>query len=186
MLRFFKENADMVVRCLVTQIALAVFGLMLSMATVNASSGFLAVVTGVFSIVFYLYLLYDAMWREGSSDKIRIDGGRMERMSRKGLYIALIAGIPNFLLALLIWIGYFIPAAPGNTASQLSASCQMIAVLFEGMFSGVIAYVNNGTRNSSAFTALLYTLVTLPAPIACGIGYWRGSWDRTLFPQQKK
>ena len=186
MLRFLKENGDMIVRCLVTQIALAVFGLMLSMATTNAASGFLALVTGMFSVIFYLYLLWDAMWREGSSDKIRIDGGRMQRMPLKGLYVSLLANVPNLLLALLIWIGYFIPAAPGNNASQLSASCQMIAVLFEGMYSGVIAYVNNGTSNASAFTALLYTLICLPAPIACSLAYWRGSWDKTFLPQQKK
>lgn len=181
--KFLKDNLSAIGHCIVTQIALLVFGLVLSMATHQNNALLLA--TGLFSVAFYLYLLYDAIWREGSSDKIRIDGGRMEYQPLKGLWISLIANAVNILLAILIWIGYFLPIAPGDTASELSGTCQVIALFIEGMYSGVIGFLNNGTANSSALTASLYTLIVLPAPIACTIAYIRGAHDKTLFARKK-
>ena len=102
MLKFLKENADNVVKLLVNQIAMTIFGLLLSAATFSNKT--LLLVTGILSILFYMYLLYTSAWDIGSRDKIRIDGGRMEKMPLKGLYLAIIANAVNIILSLVVII----------------------------------------------------------------------------------
>ena len=58
------------------QIAMTVFGTMLSFATLKNEGLLLA--SSIFSILFYLMLLYTVGWDIGARDKIRIDGGRMK------------------------------------------------------------------------------------------------------------
>ena len=60
MSNFFRENSYSMVRLFLNQIALTVFGTMLALAT--AKNDTLLIVTSIFSVLFYLYLVYSFGW----------------------------------------------------------------------------------------------------------------------------
>ena len=82
MLHFIKDNRSVIVKMIVNQIGMIFFGLMLSMATNQNNSLFLA--ASIFSVLFYMFLEYTVGWDLGAHDKIKLDGGRIEYQPYKG------------------------------------------------------------------------------------------------------
>ena len=78
---FWKTNSDTVIKMLVHQFGLTVFGFLLNSAASVSGNDALVIGLGVFSAVFYLFLLYVVAWEVGAKDKIRIDAGRQKRIS---------------------------------------------------------------------------------------------------------
>ena len=87
MLHFIKDNRSVIVKMIVNQIGMIFFGLMLSMATNQNNSLFLA--ASIFSVLFYMFLEYTVGWDLGAHDKIKLDGGRIEYQPYKGSRLAL-------------------------------------------------------------------------------------------------
>ena len=81
----------------VDQIAMTVFGTIVTIAT--SGNDDLLLGASLFSIGFFLVVLYTVGWDIGARDKIKIDGGRMREMPAKGFLIALGANSINILLA---------------------------------------------------------------------------------------
>ena len=103
---FWKTNSDTVIKMLVHQFGLTVFGFLLNSAASVSGNDLLVIGLGLFSAVFYLFLLYVVAWELGAKDKIRIDGGRMKRDIFKGAKINLVANIPNLIVATLALVGF--------------------------------------------------------------------------------
>ena len=106
MFGFLKENSDSIIKLFVNQLGMTIFGLLLSFATLSNKT--LLAVTGIFSILFYLFLLYSSAWETGAKDKIKVDGKRAVAFPLKGLFLSIAANAINILLALLMNIGYFL------------------------------------------------------------------------------
>ena len=87
-MKLFKENSYDIVRLYVNQLGIMIFSLLLYTAVGSFSnetlSFWLSVFVSVFSVAFYLVLVYYVVWEIGAKDKIRIDGGRMEKFNNKG------------------------------------------------------------------------------------------------------
>ena len=160
---------------ILNQFGAAFFGLMLVLASSAATSikTQLELLCGIFAALFYLFLIYNVIWQKGAEDRIRIDGGRQKYMPLKGLYISLIANIPNFIIAAIIlvskpfaethlWAGnmYFI----GRTASRI----------WEAMYAGVVAFF-------SPFNPIAHLLIIFPALVVCTGGYYIGVNNKRLF-----
>lgn len=176
MSNFFRENSYSMVRLFLNQIALTVFGTMLALAT--AKNDTLLLVTSIFSVLFYLYLVYSFGWEIGAKDKIRIDGGRLAPMPAKGFLIALVANIPNLLLALLMGFGAIISTATGaEWAGDLSVVCNAIARLIEGMYLGIIKILEDVVFTDAHIIDVWwwFIVITLPAIITGGVSYILGS-----------
>ena len=81
-MKIFKENSYDVVKLYVNQLGIMIFSMLLYTAVGafenEKLSLALSIFVSVFSICFYLVLIYYAIWEIGAKDKIRIDGGRME------------------------------------------------------------------------------------------------------------
>jgi len=101
-MKFFKENSYDIVKLLINQIGIAIFSMTLyfSIALLDDAElkSTLNILVSVLSMMFYYALIYTASWEFGAKDKIRIDGGKMKKCPLKGLYMALFANIPNFLI----------------------------------------------------------------------------------------
>ena len=63
----------------VNQIAIALFGLGLSVALGKAENRSLQVAASIFSVVFYLFLLYARMWEIGAKDGISATSRKTSR-----------------------------------------------------------------------------------------------------------
>jgi hypothetical protein len=176
MSNFFKENSYNMVKLFLNQIALTVFGTMLALSTVKNPT--LLLVTSIFSVLFYLYLVYSCGWEIGAKDKIRIDGGRIAPAPAKGFLIALIANVPNLLLAILMGIGAIISTSTGaKWAGDMSVVCNAIARLIEGMYLGIIKILEDRVFADAHIIDVWwwFIVITFPAIITGGISYLLGS-----------
>ncbi|MBQ7161915.1 MAG: hypothetical protein IJR90_09430 [Clostridia bacterium] len=102
MLKFLKENSYNIVRLFLSQIALAVFGLVMTIFTQNMSD-MVYLTVGIFCVVFYVYLIYIIVHDIGSKDKPAVDAGRAEPQYLKGLWLGLAANALNIICGIMIF-----------------------------------------------------------------------------------
>ena len=135
MIAFLKEHSYNMVKLFLNQIGMTVFGTMLALALSRHAD--LLVISGIFSVIFFLVLDYMALWEIGAKDKIRIDGGRLKPMSYKGALLSFGANLPNLILTLLMAFCAFI----GTSVSEgISITCNAILRLLNGMYLGIIKF----------------------------------------------
>ena len=166
---FFERYSYDSVRMLLNQVAISMFGFALAMTAAKAESPNLLLWSSIASVVFYLALIYGAAWKTGSGDKLSIEYGKIPFRPLRGLFISLIANLPNFLVAILIAIG-----ALG--AETLGSICRTIALLGQGMYQGILATVKIGGVALNNFW-WVYLLLPLPAMLVSLVGYIAGAKD---------
>ena len=172
MKRFFQIHSYDMVKMLLNQIAAAVFGFSLAFAAGMADNVTLRNVTGVFSIVFYLFLLYTMTWEIGYKDKISVDLEKKKRNVFTGVWISVCANSINFILAIFITLASLLPE---SAISNIGGACASIAVLIEGMYTGILANSVGGAPLNSYW--FVYFLLPIPAILTCGISYNLGLRD---------
>ena len=191
---FLKDNSGTIIKILIHQLGLTVFGFLLYSASASSESKPLILGLSIFSTVFYLVLLYVMFWDNGAKDKIRIDGGRMKRDCFKGAKISLIASVPNLILCLLSVIGYFcinksLLDAAGNYVSpewaiNMHGIAQIIGIFLNSMYTGI------GDVTGLDINPFYILIVSIPTVIVCGLGYFLGTHERlgvfTSAPKQTK
>lgn len=168
------------VRMLVNQLAMTIFGLVLAMACVNSDP--LLLLSSVLSIAFYLFLLYFMTYELGQKDGIRIHAGRLVYKPMRGALVALCANIPNFVLGILAVIGklsiqglgFFerfdslteaeYAALSPNWAMNLYGVCSSIAEVIQCMYKGLCKVLFPGN-------ILTLLVIPLPAILICGLAY---------------
>lgn len=167
----WKKHSYDIVKMFVNQIAIAVFGFGLAIATGVAGNKTLQIVSSVGAIIFYLFLIYALCWEIGAKDGVSIKCGKMKRNIFKGLYMSLFANIPNAILAILCLLGTVAPSVFGGVGG-VSAT---IALVGEGMYTGVLSlHVAGNPLNSYAWA---YFVIMLPALITSFVAYLLGSYD---------
>lgn len=185
MFNFLKENSYLIFKMIVNQIGMTMFGLVLSMPTSVNDNLFL--LSSVFAVVFYLFLLYTMTWDIGYEEKTRIDAKRMRLRPLKGFFMSLTANLINLILGVLIAVGYYtatayqmseagilFPTAP-LASVNLFGTARTIATILEGMYAGII----NRFFLSAPY---IYLLIPIPAMITCTIAYLAGVKGKRLLP----
>ena len=71
MKNFLKNHSHDMVTMFLNQIAISIFGFSLVLAAMKIDNDILRNVTSIFSILFYLFLLYIKAWDIGYNDKKR-------------------------------------------------------------------------------------------------------------------
>ena len=116
---FWKKHSYQIVRLFVIQIGIAIFGLVLSFAVMtafrNRSDWLPLLMVSIFSVLFYLFLLYSVAWEIGGKDRLKLDAVHTEFKGRTGIFLALFAEIPNFLFDLVMLIGGILVRAGETT-----------------------------------------------------------------------
>ena len=181
---FIKENSYLMFKMFVNQLGMTIFAITLTFATTQNDTLFLIV--SIFSILFYMVLLYFMTWDIGFEDKTRIDAGRMKFLPLKGLYLSLFANIPNIILALMITVGYYgassfnaagYPSSPEWAVNAYGVG-KVVAGLLEAMYTGII----NIWFGPSPWA---YFTIIAPALITCMIAYVMGVKGLRVFPPSK-
>lgn len=173
MLLFLKKRSYDIVKMFINQLALSIFGNALALATGEKMAG-LRIATGVFSVGFYLFLIYIMLWDLGAKDRHRLEKNEEGQTGLTGLYMALAASTPNFLLAILVTLGTFLPAM--GTAGGVS---KLIALFLEGMYTGLLAISVGGSPLHS--TWFVYFLLPLPLIATSTVAYWAGTKEFRIF-----
>ncbi|MBO5212758.1 MAG: hypothetical protein J6B60_04375 [Clostridia bacterium] len=178
MKKFLKENLHMVSKILCNHLGMMIFGLIVSLATSMLSIQFqnsvIKIVVGVFTALMYMFLLYTVMWEKGAADKVKIDGGRMEKNKLYGLYVSLYANSLFILLAILVIIFYLCGLTEATSfLALISSLVNGMYIIFTGMCPSWFVYI--------------YLIVQLPSLIVCTISYILGvNGVKYIFPESKK
>ena len=180
---FMQKHSYSAVRLFVNQIAISIFGLVLAIACGKVENETLKIVASVGAILFYLFLLYAAMWEVGSNDKFGIENGKIKSLPLTGLYIALIANTLNIILAVIITISSFAP--DGGTLHAVGAISSVIALFIEGMYTGLLSVDLNGIPLNDYW--LSYFIIIIPSLAVSALAYWFGvkgyHFSRILIPE---
>ena len=193
-MKIFKENSYDIVRLYVNQLGIMIFSMLLNISVgvlKNESlASTLSVIVSVFSIGFYLTLIYYVIWEIGAKDKIRVDGGRAEPCKSKGLVMSLFANVPNLVLGLLTIISLSIFMVGGNEVVYsvfliVNLLMRWHASMFLGVI-GVIAPLGESVGTDINYTAylvqaILFTVLPLISVLVTHLGYTLGFKEKKLF-----
>ena len=177
---FLNQHGYTCLKLLINQIAISIFGAMLAMATTAMGNNGITIGVSVFATLFFIFLIYNVMWEVGAKDRLSFDLGKKEKKLGTGLAIALFAGIPNFILAILFTVGYpFMHTL--EWAGSICAIVKVLCLFIEGMYSGIITSVTIGGTQLSQFW-WTYFVITIPTLAAVWISYLIGFSNFRFFP----
>ena len=158
---------------LLNQLAISMFGFTLVLVAMKIDNDALRNITSVFSIVFYLFLLYMKAWDIGFRDKASVEQGKKSNNPYRGALISLGANTVNYVLALFVMLRALLPNVSFFTS--IGDVCQAISVLANGMYAGLLAnQVGGAALNSYWF---VFFLTPIPAILISGISYYFGLHD---------
>ncbi len=186
MKKFFEDGIDTIVKMIVTQLGMTMFGIMVTMAAKivpqkeGSDKNILILVASLAAIVFYMFLLYIHVWEKGARDKIKIDGGRLEQCKLKGLYLSLVANSLNIFLGLIIIATYYFCDFINNTPTlpyQIFGIANDFARIIQGMYIGILNYF---FPNATATPPIMFLVITLPALAISTLAYYLGSENRKI------
>lgn len=186
-MRYFREHSRLISRLLINQVGMTIFGMILTMAVMKSTNNnqTITVAVSIFSILFYLCLIYNVMWEEGARNGIRVNAGRMEKIPFFSLKAALFASIPNFVLAVLLFVSYLL-AFPFSMefARSVYAVLHIILALFEAMYVGLFSVILNAfpeVATQSLVASCLYLLSSLPMILVSMLAYRFGEKNIYIF-----
>ena len=189
-MQFIKNNLHDIIKLFVNQIGIAIFSMMLYTAVGVAENPDLSLLIkcliSVFASIFYLSLIYCAVWDLGARDKIRIDGNKMTPVKLKGMLLSLIANIPNFVLALVAIVTMLVHISTGNEGFYSAfAGINLFMRLLNSMFLGLIQFVFSSLENQTDVSFLCQSFGYLLAPVltilVAHFGYEMGVREKRIF-----
>ena len=177
---FFNKYSYSIIMMMVDQFVISIFGAGLFMATSfpknsengNAGNDTLTVVVSIFAILVYLFLLYNMTWEIGAKDRISVDSGKKPYRPHTGLVMALLANIPNFILAIVYTIAYPFMTAPG-WAGNTAGVCRTVSLFIHGMYSGVLSAIELFGNTLSTYW-WTYFVIIVPSVATCWLAYYVG------------
>ena len=183
-MRFFKENSYDVVRLYVNQFGITIFSLILYFsASIVADEAWrltIYLLISVFSTLFFYALIYYTAWEFGGKDRIRIDAGRMEYNKFKGLYLGLLAGVPNLILSVFSILGKSLYMITGAGFFDLLFAIPNVLLRFtSAMYMGALKYLFNPLDASVADLMFLwqsigFLVLTVLGALVVHFGYYMG------------
>ena len=183
---FFNRYSYGMVKMFVNQFAISLFGSVLAMAMAATGKDILTLIVSLFAIVFYLYLIYAMTWEIGAKDKISVDVGKKEYKPFTGLFMALFANIPNFIIAIVYTVAYpLMNTAEG--AGNMAAIARLASIVIQGMYLGTTSSISiGGTYMNHIWWT--YFLIIVPSLVVSFVTYYLGHKDFRFFARlnQKK
>ena len=173
MKEFFKKYSYTIFKLFLNQIAIALFGVGLAFATTKAQNTVLVMITGIGSVLFYLFLQYAVMWEVGAKDGISAVARKESRKLWRGLVITALANALNLVFALLTLLGA--GAASGSVRHGIAAFGRGAALLLEGMYMGILSMDVGGVNLNTYIWP--YFAIILPALLVGSVAYITGSFN---------
>jgi hypothetical protein len=180
-MKFLKENSYDIVKLFINQVGIAIFSIMLYSAVGSLSDNLaFEIAVSVFATIFYFALIYTASWDSGSSDKVRIDSGRLNAVKAKGAIISLIANIPNIIIAFAAIIGKLIVHLGGPEWADIiwlisNIIIRFILGMYLGIVRGIFSFLPSTDSLTYIFEGIGFLVLPLISVLVCHIGYTFGS-----------
>lgn len=161
---FFSRYGYSIVKMFLYQFAISLFGTSLAMSTIATNNKTLTIIVSIFSVLFYLFLLYVLVWDIGAQDKVSVDVGKKEYKPFTGVVLAVFANSLNFLNAILCLIIALLTVP----VKALSVITMLYRVVFEGMYLGLM------TQLGIADKWWTYFIIIIPSIITASVAYYLG------------
>lgn len=184
--KFLKENIGRIMRVIANQVGIMFFAIIMTFTAgimQEELKGSMMLVASLFSICFYLFLVFYCMREEGSRDSVKIEGGRLIYSPSYGFKIGLCAAAPNYVFVLLMLVGVILGLGV-DAEGALTATAgrgvwtvgYTVITLLQSMYTGVLKLiVADFSPLASVIAATVsYALTPLLAPVAAGLGYMHG------------
>ena len=189
MIGFIKEHSYDIFKLFLTQIAIAILGLVLAFST--SSNSLLFLVSSLFSAFFYFCLLYSEGWELGAKDRPRITNGRLKFDPLKGARLSLFSNSINIILVLVLFISLILGSKSGagiGAFGSLYAIVWYIQRTISAMFMGINSYFSpvnmvDGMKfivPDSIYHPIFYLVTIIPSIVSVALGYYMGANDRKL------
>ncbi|MBQ8743228.1 MAG: hypothetical protein IJZ03_07650 [Clostridia bacterium] len=161
----YRKQGYQIVRLCLYQFGMTLFGLVVAMATRSPKALFIA--CGIFSALFYLYLIYSLVYELGQKDGLRIEAGRRTYKPLTGFWLALAANSLNILLGILSFIGKTVFDANGAAwAENLYGIANAAAKFIQGMYVALLTLIMDASYAN--------LLTPIPGIIVCTVAYILG------------
>lgn len=176
-------------KLILNQFGAALLGIMLFMA--SGSTVWLTIITSLFSIGFYMVITYTSMWDIGSKDRLKFDGGRLDKNYFRITKAALFANIPNIILGLIC----VLCTAFDSMKNSAVVLCRIIILFWESMYSGILWYLMPKTAEGAyavvanpkgTFIMMLFLAIIIPSLVSATLGYIAGFNNFVIIPKKKK
>ena len=172
---FFNRYSYNIIKLFIHQFAISIFGAMLSFVAVSTNNDGVTIALSACSIAFYLFLIYTLIWEVGATDKISVDVGKRPYRPMTGLYMALVANIPNFLVAIIFTIARPLAQTYAWATGVVGVLRVLSAVPLHGMYNGIMMVLPLGADTVKLYDFWwVYFLLTVPSLIACFMAYYLG------------
>ena len=173
MKNLFNEKGHLMVKFLVNQVAMSVFGIMMSFTAAAVGNSWL-LAFGLFALLFYYFIMWSYIWEDGAKDGIKVSGGRMKKNSFLGLGYCAIASIPSIIFAVLLIV---FNLTLDSTSAPVGVMNIVVKIFTFGMYNAIDSYFAMSVTwfkslSAMGVTYLLYSLVTL---IVCHLAYYFGT-----------
>jgi hypothetical protein len=171
--QFIKNHSYDMVTMLLNQLAISMFGFALVLAAMKIDNDTLRNITSIFSILFYLVLLYIKAWEIGFRDKVSVEQGKKTNMPLRGALISLGANAINFLFAVFVMLRALSPNV--SALETLGGISQALCMFTHGMYAGLLVNPVGGAPLNSYW--FVYFLTPIPAILVSGLSYYFGLHD---------
>ncbi len=181
-MEYSKENKSLISKLIVNHIAMSIFGLIMAITTRflanrNGGNKTLYYIAGILAILLYAVVLYVNLWEKGASDKIRVDGGRMNKNIYTGLWITFLANIPTIIFGIFATINCYVQ-------SDLTGILAALSPLYNGMYTMLTDM--EGLALGTFFPPI-FIFLCVPALAVGFVSYILGlNGRKCLFPEPKK
>ena len=182
MKQFMSRYSYESVHLFLNQVAIGLFGITLSLAAGMAKNEVLRTVTSVFSILFFLFLQYIAMWKVGANDRLSSDLGKLKKDYTVPLKMWLLSNSLNLILALLISLAIWFEGV--GPLDAIGGVATVIKLIIEGMYTGLLAISVGGVPLNSLW--FMHFVTTLPALLVIFAAYALGFNNFKLFKTDGK
>ena len=170
---FFKNHSYNMVTMLLNQLVISMFGFSLVLAAMKIGNDTLRNVASVFSILFYLVLIYIKAWDIGFKDKISVEQGKKANNPFCGALISFCANLVNYVLAIFVMLRSLVPSV--SFFVSMGDVGQALCVMGQGMYTGLLVnQVAGAPLNSYWF---IYFFTPIPAIVISGLAYYFGLHD---------
>lgn len=163
---FFSRYSYTVIKLMLNQVAIALFGVALAISCSAAGRNTLLWVTSIFAVLFYLFLQYAVMWELGAKDGISATARGESRRLWRGLVISLIANSFNVIFALLTLF---------PEGGRVESVGRFLSLMANGMYQGILAQPFRGIQFNGFDWA--YFAIVVPAVVVCSVAYILGSYN---------
>lgn len=194
-MKLIKDNLHTIVKLFVNQIGVAIFAFMLytaigAMRLEASATRTVNLLISIFSLLFYLFLLYTVVWEIGAIDRIAVDTGREKKQPLKGMILSAVSNLPNFLLGgvciLLIALHLSTGAEGPKTAFGI---LNLIYRMLDSIYLGIVSFVFPTVTEDVAvylYQSILFVALLLIPILVCQAAYAMGFAEIRVFKFKRK